>query len=124
MDPIQDDDGDPAWETIGAYNDIFQDDHVNAIPDVWRPSPSGELFIDFPHPFPRYAEGEVIRIRSKTLSPAMLRSYRLPWLRLKTRYDANSEDNYGGGEQGADSRRGSADEKVRTRRQLWYSRCD
>ena len=78
------DDGDSDWLWDGYivhYWDPFLLDDRLAVEYFWHPWHQGrEIFIEFAHPRPRYEEGEVIRIRSDTLSPALLRSYRRAWL--------------------------------------------
>ena len=59
----------------------LRDDDGLDVDDIWQPeNQRRQLFIEFSHPCPRYKGGEIIRIRSDTLSPAMLRSYRKAWL--------------------------------------------
>ena len=81
-------DNDPSWATASfPVNDIdvWPDEDLGLdLEDpgmIWQPgNQRRELFIEFPHPRPRYEEGEIIRIRSETLSPGMLRCYRFTWL--------------------------------------------
>ncbi|KAL1938226.1 hypothetical protein VTO73DRAFT_11870 [Trametes versicolor] len=78
VDPIIDDDGDPDWIDDETYDTTYWDQ--NGIEDelVWGYIERWEFFIDIEHPSP-YRKGEVYRIRSKTLSPEFLRSYRWYW---------------------------------------------
>lgn len=78
MDPIADDDGDPDWVDEEKYDTSYWDQ--NGIEDelVWGSIERSERFVDIEHPSP-YRKGEVYRIRSKTLSPEFLRSYRWYW---------------------------------------------
>ena len=70
------DDGDPAWEDIDTYRPE-QRNRILRTSAVWATREGPEIFIDIPNTS-RYRE-EVLRIRTKTMSPAFLKSYRELW---------------------------------------------
>ncbi len=77
--PIVQDDGAPDWVDVATYeprrggDDL--DDDVSAI---WAEVQGSDIFIDIPN-ISKYRPHEVYRIRTRTLSPALLRSYARLW---------------------------------------------
>ncbi|KAI0364551.1 hypothetical protein BV20DRAFT_1029529 [Pilatotrama ljubarskyi] len=80
---VIDDDGDPDW------NDV-KDFHAPKVPDphwdkrwpVWAEREGPEIFIDIPN-VSQYRRGEVMRLRTRTLSPECLKAYKRLWTRKK-----------------------------------------
>ncbi|PIL36882.1 hypothetical protein GSI_00572 [Ganoderma sinense ZZ0214-1] len=72
------DDGDPEWvdvETIEPPS--YEDDNLPDM-NVWEINENPEIFVDIPEKS-WYRKGDVYRIRTKCLSPALLRSYKDLW---------------------------------------------
>ena len=113
-DIIQDDDGDPDWVDIQEYgdrvgpNEYDMCDYIGSRDPgrMWRRWNASELFVDFPHPRPRHPGGEIIRVRSSTLAPEILRSYRNCWngTSMYSDFLKDESDEEGGGsdEEGAE----------------------
>ena len=75
--PILEDDGDPNWIDVEIYAPRYEDDAL--VEGALLANKEGaEIFIDIPNDSP-YRKGEVMRIRTRTLSVAFLRSYRAQW---------------------------------------------
>ena len=77
---IVEDDGDPAWENVETYRPTSGTEAVlDSGKALWtdRDREGPEIFIDIPNTS-RY-RNEVFRIRTKTMSPAFLQSYRAIW---------------------------------------------
>ncbi|TFK92956.1 hypothetical protein K466DRAFT_658870 [Polyporus arcularius HHB13444] len=72
---VWDDDSD--WEDVEVYKPSYDD---GALSDaaIWRKDIGVELFVDIPT-CSRFLPGVVFRLRSRTFSPAFLRSYRDLW---------------------------------------------
>ncbi|KAI9067907.1 hypothetical protein FKP32DRAFT_206408 [Trametes sanguinea] len=76
---IIDDDGDPDWVDQWDF-------HPKALPDpywnprwsIWAEREGPEIFIDISHNSP-YRRGEIIRLRTRTLSPICLGVYKRYW---------------------------------------------
>ncbi len=75
--PIVEDDGVRDWIDVENYEPHYDDDALAE--DMLHASKQGvEIFIDIPDISP-CRKGEVMRVRTKTLSAAFLRSYRTKW---------------------------------------------
>ncbi|TBU49069.1 hypothetical protein BD309DRAFT_910846 [Dichomitus squalens] len=73
------DDGDPAWEDVDTYRPKLRDpDALLDTGALWATRTGAEIFIDIPNAS-KYRQGEVFRVRTKTMSPAFLKSYRGLW---------------------------------------------
>ena len=75
---ILNDDNDTEWEDIETYTpDIGNGSQ--SLDGTWMfKTGRREIFIDIPNPS-IYRRGEVFRVRTTTLSPAFLRSYKKLW---------------------------------------------
>lgn len=74
---ITEDDGDPAWEDVELYRPTQGTKIVLDPRAVWADRKGPEIFIDIPS-CSRY-RNEVFRIKTGTMSPAFLKSYRDVW---------------------------------------------
>ena len=83
INPIIEDDGDPDWVNIETYNPHYDDTRLreNSFSSTKK---DAEIFIDVLNASP-YRKGEVVRIRTRTLSPTFLRSCRASWNFLRHR---------------------------------------
>ncbi|KAH9913088.1 uncharacterized protein BXZ73DRAFT_55655 [Epithele typhae] len=74
---IPEDDDDPDWIDEEQFDNEFPYVHLpdRCVQSAW---PDSEIFIDIPHPS-RYRQGQVIRVRTWSLSPDLLGSYRALW---------------------------------------------
>ncbi|KAI1789030.1 hypothetical protein LXA43DRAFT_1022996 [Ganoderma leucocontextum] len=93
-DPVMDDDGDPDWVDVDKYAPKYRDENLETGSLVWADISGFDVFLDIPHPNP-YHKGEVLRIRSKTLSCEFLRSYRNAWLLPKRQRAKFAENTFG-----------------------------
>ncbi|KAI0722193.1 hypothetical protein C8T65DRAFT_134783 [Cerioporus squamosus] len=77
---IDDDDDDPEWMDIEIYDPTYDDDDNLEDDAVWATMEGSEILIDIPlSSVSWYRKDEVLRIRTKTFSPAFLRSYKRLW---------------------------------------------
>ncbi|KAI1792877.1 hypothetical protein LXA43DRAFT_886436 [Ganoderma leucocontextum] len=83
VNPIAEDDCDPDWIDIETYKPDY-DDHRLTEDDLYAHKKGPEIFIDIPN-VSACREGEVVRVRTRTLSPAFLRSYRASWKFIRHR---------------------------------------
>ncbi|RPD80646.1 hypothetical protein L226DRAFT_529112 [Lentinus tigrinus ALCF2SS1-7] len=78
--PIIDDDGDSEWIDIETYEPNYDSDDDLEDDAVWATVEGPEIFIDIPlSSVSWYRKDDVLRIRTKTFSPAFLRSYKSLW---------------------------------------------
>ncbi|TFK89504.1 hypothetical protein K466DRAFT_545150 [Polyporus arcularius HHB13444] len=78
-DPVGVDDGDPDWVDANEhYNTAYPEDVVLSASQVWSSRPGADICIDVQNPSP-YRPLDMFRIRTRTLSPAFLRYFRLHW---------------------------------------------
>ncbi len=76
-DPVTEDDGDPDWVDIETYKPSCPDEAGLEFV-AWDDTKDREIYIDIPYAN-RYHKGEMIRLRSRTLTPEFLRWYRSLW---------------------------------------------
>ncbi len=74
---IAEDDGDLAWEDVEVYRPRSSTEAMLDARAVWADQEGPEIFIDIPNI--SIYRNEVFRIRTKTMSPAFLKSYRALW---------------------------------------------
>ncbi|KAI0676155.1 hypothetical protein C8Q78DRAFT_1066691 [Trametes maxima] len=79
---VVDDDGDADWIDEATFHgpqgrDIDSEYWERCWP-IWSEREGPEIFIDIPN-ISRYRKGEIMRIRTKTLSPQCLKAYKLLW---------------------------------------------
>lgn len=72
--PVVQDDGDPDWVDVETY----EPHHGDVVSSVWAESENSDIFVDITN-ISKYRPQEVYRLHTKTLSPALLRSYRELW---------------------------------------------
>ena len=87
-------DDDPEWEDMQIYKPCY-DDSALSNAAIWRTDIGVDLFVDIPT-CSRYMPGVVYRLRSRTFSPAFLRSYRDLWRlprRVRTKKQAGECSN-------------------------------
>ncbi|CDO69713.1 hypothetical protein BN946_scf184851.g101 [Trametes cinnabarina] len=76
---IIDDDGDPAWVDMDDFRPkAFPDPYWDSNWSPWAEREGPEIFIDIKHPS-HYRPGEIIRLRTRTLSPVCLSVYKRYW---------------------------------------------
>ncbi|KAI1789029.1 hypothetical protein LXA43DRAFT_601353 [Ganoderma leucocontextum] len=75
---IVDDDGDPNWVDVETYKPAPYQDNDLSDSQVWENDENPEIFVDIPETS-WYQKGDFYRIRTKSLSPALLRSYKHLW---------------------------------------------
>ncbi|KAI0640690.1 hypothetical protein C8Q79DRAFT_434884 [Trametes meyenii] len=84
---VVDDDGDPDWIDDATFHERKGCDAYSKYWErrwpLWSEREGPEIFIDIPN-ISKYRKGEIMRIRTRTLSPQCLKAYKLLWTITKT----------------------------------------